>query len=45
MLKKLEAAGVGQRPIIWITHSLGGLILKHILVNEEVNILYLILLG
>ncbi|KAB7498530.1 Protein SERAC1 [Armadillidium nasatum] len=33
--KKLKAAGVGSRPIIWITHSMGGLIVKAIMKNES----------
>lgn len=26
-------AGVGQRPVVWIGHSMGGLIIKHIMVG------------
>ncbi|CAG5125496.1 unnamed protein product [Candidula unifasciata] len=31
LLKKLQKAGVGSRPIIWIGHSMGGLLIKQIL--------------
>ncbi|XP_074041004.1 protein SERAC1 isoform X3 [Leptinotarsa decemlineata] len=31
LLKKLLDAGLGQRPIVWVTHSMGGLIVKNIL--------------
>ncbi|KAA3672799.1 uncharacterized protein DEA37_0014921 [Paragonimus westermani] len=31
ILPQLEAAGVGQRPIIWITHSAGGILVKELL--------------
>ena len=29
--KKLEECGVGERPIVWVAHSLGGLIAKRML--------------
>ncbi|KRT83451.1 hypothetical protein AMK59_3230 [Oryctes borbonicus] len=31
LIFKLEQAGVGNRPIIWITHSMGGLLVKNLL--------------
>ena len=34
MREALEAAGVGERPIVWITHSMGGLLVKHILMED-----------
>lgn len=33
MLDKLVAAGVGQRPVIFIAHSLGGLLAKEIMLQ------------
>ncbi|KAK7083653.1 Serine active site containing protein 1, partial [Halocaridina rubra] len=32
--KSLKLANVGSRPIIWISHSMGGLIVKHILMDD-----------
>lgn len=33
LLEKLKNAGLGNKPIVWIAHSMGGLIVKNMLVK------------
>ncbi|KAL0099697.1 hypothetical protein PUN28_019834 [Cardiocondyla obscurior] len=34
IVTKLKMANVGQRPLIWVAHSMGGLLIKKMLVEE-----------
>lgn len=40
LLQKLKNAGLGNKPIVWIAHSMGGLIVKNMLIKGMIILHY-----